>query len=822
MKKSNYKPYKIVAAYDTETSNIISELSKRAYPILHTLGLLNCNIEEVTNANVESNTRVYMFRHSTELYQMLDRMVEASPSYVPVVCCHNLSFDMYSLAPWLSAQENVRVLAKSRQKPISFTICDGENNPKLVIWDTLIFTQQSLDYMGKTCGYSKLVGSWDYDKIRTPETPLTNAEIKYAKADIYTLLAYLGYWCKTNPDINPADLAQRVVSKTGVVRRRRYNRFNKLKGKSLKQTLGKYWMLNNQAQSMKSDDELFTCVAATRGGFTFVSRNNANRVFDLETNKKVYGYDATSQHPSQIVSHFYPVNFRAATVEQLTQSFKNISITSTKHVLNNYHKPFLSAFYGCFEFINLRLKNKSLFKKYGIAPLASARCSDKYASDSYIVEENEDGEAFKTYIAASGYHDEVKNPTFAFGKLEACDKCKLYLTELTAWEICQAYDFDSVQGLHGYITLKFARPSDMAVISVMNFYDAKNEFKQAISMWEDKKSIKNAKRLIKLKIPEFVVEGMQKQTIDEKTVKSTYQSLKADLNALFGVEACNEYRRDTILTDGGIDYIGDFGVVNAPKNNKAWYQFGARIVGWSRIAQILFMQLIEPHIDTIINGDTDSIKFVANVSKIDDINKSLLLMNSSIDNAKKIVCKRVFYQYRQHYSSLDEIGYYVCEFEVTQFCAAWNKAYAMREGNRCKFTVAGIPRGAIDKFADELIEVQGWTFGDVCDRFLGFNTTYTYSFTCLNSRSFPEWGSMFSETITDYLGNTTYVNEPAALALYAQNKIINDTRSVENRRNLFYALENRPSVNTNSVLIIKSWSGQNQIMDVEEMINGRA
>lgn len=801
MKRSCYKPYRIIGAYDSETTNIVDGFTRSAFPILHQLGLIDEPIETIDNGNVEKLTRLYLYRHSLDLYEALDRIANACVPYVPVICCHNLSFDMYGLAPWL-AEHDVRVLAKSQRKPISFTILDDGGNARLVIWDTLVFAQKSLGYMGNECGYPKLIGDWDYDLVRTPNTPITDDEKGYAAHDVYSLLAWLGYWCRLNPDINPADLGLRVVSKTGVVRRRRVQRFGKLKGNGLKKSVGKYWGFINAQNMFDTDEELYTCQAATRGGFTFCARNNASRVFDYRPDEGVhiYGFDATSQHPAQMVSHRYPVRFSQATVEQLQLAYECVELIRLSDVLGNWAKPFGVAFYGAFRFTNLRLKKGSVFERCGIAPLAWARCKE-YRINEDLAEENQQGEEFREHMAAIGYKDAVENPTYAFGKLEAADSATLWITELTAWEISQAYDYDSVEAIEGYITLSFDRPPDMSVISVMQFYASKNAFKKARGAYYSNEPLPNADELLGYGIPEFVVRGMQDHIIDDALVESTYLGLKADLNALFGIEACNEYRRDTILGATGIEYEGDFGVVNAPKQPKAWYQMGQRIVGWSRIAQIVVMELCAPFAETIVNGDTDSVKFAFRDENVPQAMAALKTMDAAIDRAKADVCARVRRCYPDQYDELAGIGHYVLEFTTLRFCASWNKAYCISETDprdgleHVRFTLAGVPTKRVNELADRLM-LNGWSFGRICDTFLGYNVTYSHDITGLNARSFPDWGSMFMGTVTDYRGRETRVCEPGALCLYPMAKTVNDTNSRDNAVNMYYAQQNRPQVST--------------------------
>ena len=803
MRRTDKKPYKIIGAYDSETTNLVDKNGKRAFPILHQLGLLDCNIENITADNVENHVSIAMYRRALELFEQLDAIAAMEYDFVPVICCHNLAFDMYGLSPWLNAH-NTRVLAKSLRKPITFTICDDNNEPRLVLWDTLVFSQKSLSKMGDECGYRKLDGSWDYNRIRTPSTPLTDDEIAYAEHDIYALIAWLSFWLSKNPDIDPSKLGLNVVTKTGVVREKRIKRFSKIKSKKRGYNLQKLWTLKNVNQQPKTDDELFTMHTSMRGGFTFVSMANASKPFDLRgTDKRVFGYDATSQHPAQMVSHRYPVNFHETSSDALYWAFQAVGRVTLDKMLFDYSKPFGVAFYGAFEFENLRPKKGSVFARFGVYPLASARFG---SHDFELDEDNQSGQEFNEFASKIGYQDAALNPTFAFGKLVSAERCILFITELTAWEIWQAYDFDSVKALNGYFTAKFERPTDFCTVSVMQFYQAKNEFKKAREQYFEKGTIDNPDKLLKLGFAESTVKSMVDGTATDNDVDLQYLNTKADLNALFGIEATNEFRRPTELSESGIVNVGEFGLCNAPKVPKAHYQFGQRIVGWSRIAQCIVMMLAAPYVDEIVNGDTDSLKFVATYDNARLIDERLEGFGLAIDKAKDDNCKRVREHISDYYDPLHKIGWYVREFESECFCASWNKAYCRYDIDprdnirKYHFTIAGLPSKPINDFANS----TGYDFGTVCDLMLGYNVSFTSSLIELNARSFPEWASTVFEQVTDYLGETSLVAEPAALALHPTSKIINSFSSAENVENFKIAVSNRETVNSDHILLYKN------------------
>lgn len=822
MSRNETKPYRIVGAYDSETANVDDNGHIYAYPMMHQLGILDgTHILEVTPDNVESVCSIHVYRHALDLYEKLDEIASGVSDYVPVILCHNLAFDMYGLSPWLD-RHDVRVLAKSARKPITFTVHDDAGNPALVIWDTLIFSQQSLERMGDDCGVAKGVGQWDYAKVRTPETPLSSNELDYAKRDIYTLLAWFGWWLRRNPDIKPERLGLNVVTKTGVVRERRRVRFDSLRGNGQKNNVGRYWLYRCRTEQPVDDDELYTMFAATRGGFTFVSASNASVPFDLcGTSKVVSAYDATSQHPAQICSHVYPIGFKKMTPYVLGLAFELIGKIGFERVLKKWDKPFPTAFYACFRFTNLRPRAGTVFERDGIYPLASAR----YKTPEQLKEENGDKQAYNDELERKRYCDCVTNAECAFGKIVCADVAELYITELTAWEIWQCYEWDSVEALHGYETGRFSKPCDMDVISVMQFYKAKDEFKHAREDYYNSRTIGNGGTLRELGIAPAIVSSMENGTLPDSDVEAVYLGLKADLNAIFGISCSNQYRRQTVLASTGIEYVGDFGICNAPKNPKVWYQFGQRIVGWSRIAQICAIKLMEPYCDTVVNGDTDSVKVVCERGQLPAMEKALSRLGRAVDAGKARVCVRVKSVYPRMYDELEGIGHYKHEFTSERFCASWNKAYCSqdvdpRDGERhFAFTLAGIPTrrrtsGAqsfigLNGYADRLHSL-GWTFSAISNLMLGYNVTYANDVIRMNARKFPEWNTCIFESVTDYLGNACRVAEPAALALYPMSKTVNDTMSAENAVNMSYALCNNPKVNVSPKLV---YSGG--ILDME-------
>ena len=76
MPKRDYKPYRIIGAYDSETTNLDENGVKIAFPILHQIGILDAPIETITAANVK--------QHKTTLPK------DAVSLFCSVFCFHNI------------------------------------------------------------------------------------------------------------------------------------------------------------------------------------------------------------------------------------------------------------------------------------------------------------------------------------------------------------------------------------------------------------------------------------------------------------------------------------------------------------------------------------------------------------------------------------------------------------------------------------------------------------------------------------------------------------------------------------------------------------
>lgn len=752
--RKNSKPCKVIAAYDSETCNATENGIPMAYPVCHQVGLIDCSVDlrDVTAENVGDLVSVDVYRHAKEAYAILDYLIELGSrnGIVPVVMVHNLGFDMHGLAPWLIAH-GCDVLARSTSKPITFTARDDQGEPCLVIWDTLEFFAKSLESMGEECGMPKLMGSWDYDKTRTPETPLTESEIAYAERDITTLFAYTGFWMRRHPLIDETELSQRVCTKTSVVRLERERLFGDMFSAEAKRSAGRMWAIHTQRQKPKSNDELWTMQACTRGGLVFCAEKWASVPLDLSNGYHVIGYDATSMHPSQMTAHEYPLNFEVASKEVLQMDMGIVTSVTVEKMLDKFNKPFPVAFCAAIDFENLRPKKGTPFVCEGIFTLANSRR----------------GWPEEKRRRKADYKDSWSASDEAFGKVKSAEHARLYLTELEFWLINQIYDYDSAQAIHGYETGRFCKPTDLAVLGVGHYYDQKRQAKQAL----------------------------QSREIE----KAEYDMVKSKLNSLYGIEITNEVHGDQHLIErAGIVQETAFGIEDLPNFCKTWYQFGQRIVGWSRIAQALIIMLIYADCAGIVCGDTDSIKAIVHDDSIDTIKSKMELYARAVDTARERTCARASRNYGNALKDMEGMGHYVEDLRTDRFFSAWNKAYMHGTSNDVSIVVAGLPTDkgehSYNDLAKELMEVCTWN--ETCETLLGYNVTIGHGVTKLNDKVVPEFGEWFDGEI-----DGVRVNEPCAMAIRPCPITIGGSADPDNARNMQIAVSNNPNVRTEPTYI---------------------
>lgn len=705
-------------------------------------------------------------RHTCEVLQVLQNVIRRNLGKVlPVVLCSDLSEQMFCL----QGLENYGfgVLAKGTTSPLTITIFDDES-PVMVLWDAKNMFGKDWQKAFGIAGHEHH-GCIDLALKRTPETPLTDNEKAYMRSRAKGLWACARDLLRRNALICQSMLGRSVVTFTSVLRQSRKRSVGTLRGLGAKRTVAQMWHLQNRNERPKSDDELYTYQACTRGGLAFVGAEHASRPYDLgNSGFVVAAFDATSQYPAQMVSHRFPERFRPATQRNLALDVEIVLGVELTDVLANFEQPFLVAFDGCFEFENLRIKPDTVFAENGIATLQWSRLNERMFEGA--------GDLQFSAMATNklrflGYKDSADEPEHLFGKLTSAKKAQLWLTEIELWSLAQVYEWDTITALCGYDTMSFCKPTDMTVLSVMELYKRKQSLKES--------------------------GGIE------------YENTKRALNSLYGIEATNEARPEQTFGYHGIELGRLRGIEDLPTTSKAWYQMGQRMSAWGRLAQVVNMILAAPYAQGIICGDTDSLKILVHETLLDDLGKALNQWGDALTLGKMSICQRCETQYPSAFDTLDGIGYYRLEYVTDKFCAGWNKAYIYEDPHGMHVTLAGVKTATEQVFeeadnsytalANELR--QRHSFGKVCNLLLGYNVSIEHAITKAQVFEYPAFGSRFEGRVTDYLGNTNDICEPLTVARHPLGITLGNTFDPDTFADMEKARQNNPEVCTEEVMI---------------------
>lgn len=230
--------------------------------------------------------------------------LELASNKVLVIYVHNLAYEFMFMKDFLHIES---LFAREAHKVIKLLACLESDYEKVInkIGDvsretsTIPFFEFRCSYFlsnmslvkfcenSKFCTHYKLVDTYDYRKIRTPITPMTDEELAYCYNDVKGLEECI----LSKLDDEGDTLATIPLTSTGYVRRamraecRKYSWYREL-FEMLMPTVPVYRLLRQ----------------AFRGGNTHASRYYANAIIE-----GVYSRDRVSSYPSCIASDLYPM-----------------------------------------------------------------------------------------------------------------------------------------------------------------------------------------------------------------------------------------------------------------------------------------------------------------------------------------------------------------------------------------------------------------------------------------------------------------------------------------------------------------------------------
>lgn len=271
-----------IFVFDIETTS--AWLNKKGKVIGYKKGKSNDYWNELTPLSLcylwqfSINDKVYYGRELRDFIKVLQDM----PKDIQVVIwVHNLAYEFHFLNNILEWEN---VFARSPHKPMK---CVCKDFPNIEFRCTYMLTRLSLESWGKQIGYNKRVGALDYEKVRTPLTPLTEEELLYGRDDCMVVYNGIKKYREQYGSIRNIPLTQ-----TGVVRRivkdklmsdRQYSKYIKK-------------LIPSDAEEYSMLMEVFS------GGYT-----HANRYYSgIVQTGHIEHYDFASSYPSVMVCEKYP------------------------------------------------------------------------------------------------------------------------------------------------------------------------------------------------------------------------------------------------------------------------------------------------------------------------------------------------------------------------------------------------------------------------------------------------------------------------------------------------------------------------------------
>lgn len=793
------REYRLAAIYDTETTNIGEGAETHAYPILYIFNDLRATPLESYDPDTDD---VRFYRYTSEALTYIDDLITygRTHGYVPIIAAYNLMFDMQTLMLELAQSYTIEVNGQTASSVYTLDLCvDG--NVVCRFWDTFYLEMGGLRAMGETCGLPKAVGDWDYSLIRTPETPLTDDEMFYARRDVQVIPQYLQWLLRANQWLTSDMLGCRVLTKTSLVRQMARleiggRRVTLQRGKKI--TLQRAFEMTCDQEFPRNYESYALRKACFRGGLTFTSAKTASVVVD-----NVASLDVTSMHHAFINGRRLPVKFASAPTDILQIACERIVNTSLEDVLMNYNDPFLMGLHVAVRFVNLKLREHTCFDDWGIAICPRSKFVKTLQADTDY-SNNERAKAQDNSVRAHGYVDSAVNPTYAFGKLYRADECILHVNEIELWNVAHVYAFDEMHVLYGEATTKTIVPPDYVTLQSNTLFARKTDVKNLIKYYAEGVPYVGD---IPESIPEGIARDARAGTLSMKFLQSYYGStVKGQFNGIYGTQAQDVMKADYRVTEKGELEVDKNTVCTPenfakkrPKTPRVLYTYGMRIVAGSRMHLVIAMMLIYRRFGnrvTVTGGDTDSLK----ISCADDVTDAELLdalepLHTAIENAINLTMRRVRNTAPDMASTLDHIGKFEVEdcggtTRYAEHVELWNKArVSLDMSRRVHVTCAGLPRPDGVYTIEDCIEdimCMGHGFAETIRSALGYDVLVDYEICHTLQRNRPHVWDRYVGTVTDYRGATYHVDAPEAIALYPSGRWLGESDKQANGENLAY------------------------------------
>lgn len=286
--------------YDKLTITAISCRGKK--PKQYIYDFVSFDIETTT---IESNDTAFGFmyhwqacignmvitgRSWNEFFSFLDRVENLYKiSYEKRLCIyvHNLGFEFQFLRDFLvDRYGELEIFATKSRQPIRVTTKNGFEFRCSYKLTNMTLNKATLNELGVT--HIKAVGDLDYRKIRTPETPLTDAEFGYCVSDVVSLYELIK--CKMKNEYDNIETIP--MTSTGYVRR------------DCRKACRKDTSYRPIFNKLTINKEVYTLLKESgRGGNTHANRYLSGRIWE-----NVDSFDFVSDYPAMMMLYKYPMS----------------------------------------------------------------------------------------------------------------------------------------------------------------------------------------------------------------------------------------------------------------------------------------------------------------------------------------------------------------------------------------------------------------------------------------------------------------------------------------------------------------------------------
>lgn len=585
------------------------------------------------------------------------------------IYCHNFSYEFSFLINNLDIFKNCKGFYMDKNKPLKVEI------DTLEFRCSYLLLSKSIKKLGNELELPKL--EFEYNKIRTPLTPMTSKEWEYNFRDVEIMLKSVYKLMNENPYIK--EIEDIPLTKTGISRLncKRNAEINQIKEYQRKDgTWYRDRLYHRQInectwEKATSEFQLNFWERLFKGGFVFSNPGYCNVILN-----DIMSFDFSSDYPFQMLYKKFPRNFYEIKINSNKWKYFN-------DVLRNSDEKSLIAKQPYKYMINCIVKIKNIKAKYSTMPLSETNVDERLRNGI-------DG------IILNGKIKEIYNTV------------TMYLSHIDIVTLKLFYTFDIVDIVYLEKSNKITDSSEYRKNCVLFNGIKKSEYKVYKELIEHTNKIHH---YTQAEInDEFIRKHLNECTTYQEQINcinQNYLRVKSDLNSLYGDNA-QHLNRDEIFYDftdrdfkeEKSDFTSNY--LNKKKNTS--YIYGMYVPAYARASILYFVyKFAILNVDTIYI-DTDSLKISkSDYSKVKHI----------IDEYNNMIKTEITDVYGLDFGTLEY------EHTFDKFVTLGSKSYVYMLGGRVYATVSGLP-GASELY-QELFKICDEDFNTLIDKCYHFN-----------------------------------------------------------------------------------------------------